>query len=847
MIENLLSNFSGGEVAPEVYGRQESEVYRNSAKRFENFLSMTQGAAVFRGGTTFLHPSRLQKIARIEKFAFNDDQVYTLEFTDGKLRIYEDDELTLNTSTKTITGATKANPCVLTMVGHGFSTNDEIYVTGVAGMTELNGRFFRVTSLTADTCSLQDLFGNNVNSTAFTTYTSGGTAAKVYEVTSPYPEAELDNFQFDQEGNTMTFTHDAYAPYRLTRVSATSWTFAVFSRTSDPFIASSKTITGATQANPGVITAVGHGYSSGQRVLIEAVGGMTELNGNSYLVVVLTVDTFSIQTLAGVDVNTTSYGSYTTGGTAKRETYPRSCTYFEGCLYYAGSIDNPNRWWRSRGPDSSGASRYDDFTTGTDADHAIISNLASIQKQTAYIHWVVGLNSFLAFGTEAGVIGLDGGGDAAITPTNFRTRPIDPVGVQKVTPVSDGQTVFYVQKGGRTLRSFEYDLISDRYKSFDRSFLAPHLTVSGIKKIVLQRWKLGLIWAVRNDGKLICLTVKPKEDVTGWHRHTIGGTGVSVLDAVVEPQVEGYDKLKLVVERTINSTTTRYIEYLNDPWEGVNKTDYYTGEDTEDETAYLDELYESMRECQYLDSSLQWDGSDRGAITITPGAVTGLNKTFTASASLFTASDVGKLITKRYQDRAGGGQARIISYTNATTVSCDIEVDFDSTTAIPAGDWFLSGTAITGLHHLEGQTIQVVADGRIHPDVVVSGGAVTLVRQSSLVLLGYKYTGILEPLNFILVAALQNSVPFGKNIGQLSVMLADSIGVRYGTSFYDLQEIYASEGGQLTDRPPVPVTGVIDLPVEDTWDINKSILYIQDDPYPCMINAMNASIEVGEQ
>lgn len=847
MIEQLLSNFSGGEVAPEVFGRIDSEVYKNSAKRFENFISMTQGAAVFRGSTTFLHPTRLQKTGRIEKFAYNDDQVYTLEFTDLKLRIYEDDELTLTPTTIAISAATKANPCVLTMVGHGFSTNDEIYVSGVAGMTELNGRFFRVTSLTVDTCSLQDLFGNNVNSTNFTTYTSGGTAAKVYEVTSPYPEADLDDFQFDQEGNTMTFTHDMYAPYRLTRVSATSWTFAIFSRTADPFVAASKTITGATQANPCVVTAVAHGYSSGQRVLIEAVVGMTQLNGNSYLITVLTVDTFSLQTLAGVNVDSTGYTAYSSAGTSKRETYPRSCTYFEGCLYYAGSVDNPNRWWRSRGPDDTGATRYDDFTTGSDADHAIIANLSAIQKQTAYIHWLVGLSSFLAFGTEAGVIGLDGGGDAAITPTNFRTRPIDPVGVQKVTPVSDGQTVFYVQKGGRNLRSFEYDLIADRYKSFDRSFLAPHLTLGGIKKIVLQRWKLGLIWAVRNDGKLICLTIKPKEDVTGWHRHTIGGTGVSVIDAVVEPQVDGYDKLKLIVERTINSTTTRYIEYLNDPWEGLDKADYYTGELADDDTAYLDELYESMRECKYLDASLVWDGSSRGAITMTPGAVTGDGVTFTASASLFAATDVGKLITKRYQDRTGGGQARIITYTNATTVVCDIEVDFDSVSAIAAGDWFLSGLIVTGLHHLEGQTIQVVGDGRKHPDVVVSGGSVTLVRQTSFALFGYKYTGILEPLNFIIIAALQNSVSYGKNVGQVSVILANSIGVRYGTSIYELQEVYMSEGGQLTDRPPVPITGAIDLTVEDTWDINKSIIYVQDDPYPCMINAMSISIEVGEQ
>lgn len=846
MFQQFLSSFSGGEVSCDVYGRFDSDMYKNAMKRCENFISMTQGAAVYRGGTTHLHPTRLQKIARIEKFAYSDDQVYTLEFTDLKLRIYEDDALTLNPTTKTISAATKANPASLTITGHGWATGDEIYISGVVGMTELNGRFFRIIKSDDNTVTLKDLFGNDVDSAAFTTYTSGGTAAIVYEVTSPYPEAELDVFQFDQNGNDMTFTHDEYDPYRLTRVSSSSWTFTTFSRTEDPFIAAAKDITAITQANPGVITSATHGYETGYRIRIESIVGMVELNGIDFTVVKVDANTFSLKTLAGVAVDTTAYTTYTSGGTAKRLTFPRACAYFEGCLYYGGSIDNPNRWWRSRGPEDTGATRYDDFTTGADADHAIISNLAPIQKQTAFIHWLVPLNAFIAFGTEAGIIGLDAGSDAAITPTNFRTRPIDPVGVQNISPVTDGQTVFYVQKGGRTLRSFEYDLLADKYKSFDRSFLAPGLTTSGIKKIVLQRWKLGLIWAVCNDGRMICLTIKPKEDVTGWHRHSIGGTSL-VIDAVVEPQVEGYDKLKLVVKRTINSTTTHYVEYMNDPWEGLDKNDYYTGVQADDETTYLDEVYEAQRECQYLDNSLTWDGSDRGSITITPGAVSGASVTFTASAGLFVAGDVGKRITKRYQDRVGGGQAVILSVTNTTVVVCKVEVAFDATTVIPAGDWFLTSDAISGLWHLEGETVQVVADGRKHPDVTVSNGAVALVRQAGVVVLGQSYRGIVMPLNLIMLGQGENSISFSKNISTLAITMANAIGVRYGTSLYELQEIYASEEGQLTDRPPVPLTGTITLPIEDTWSIDKSVLYVQDDPYPCMLNAMNITVDMGEK
>jgi hypothetical protein len=685
MFEQFISNFSAGVVSPEVYGRFDSELYKNALKRVQNFICLTQGAALFRGGSTYMHPTRQNKVARIERFRYDDEEVYVLEFTDGKLRIYEDKALTLDSTAKNITGATKANPCAITCVGHGYATGDEIYIAAVGGMTQLNGRFFRIVKTSNDSFTLKDLFGNDVNSSAFTTYTAGGTATIVYEVTSPYSEANLDTFQFDQEGNIAYFVSDLYAPYKLTRVSATSWTFATYSRTSDPFTGSGK--------------------------------------------------------------------------------YPRAVCFFEGCLYFAGSVDNPNRVWRSRGPDDTGATRHDDFTTGSDADHAIIFNLTAVQGEVAYIHWIEGLSDFIAFGTEGGIIGVDGGGDAAITPTNYRVRPIDPVGVQGISPVTNGQTIFYMQKGSRVLRSFEYDLVADRYQSFDRSFLAPHLTKGGITKIAIQRWKIDLLWAVRADGTLLGLTIKPKEDVSGWHVHPF--TDGKVIDILVEPQVQGYDRLYVVVERTINSVTTRYIEYLNDPWEGLDQNDYYTGDQTTDETAYQNAVFSELASVVYLDGSLSWTGT--------------------------------------------------------------------------------ATTTITGLWHWEGETIQVMADGRKHSDVTVTNGIITLTRNATAVVAGKKYRGILIPLNLIVAGQMQNSISFAKNVSTVALTVANTIGVRYGTSLYELNEIYASEEGQLTDTPPLPRTGTITLPVADTWTADKSLVYVQDDPYPCMLNAMNITIEVGEK
>lgn len=78
----------------------------------------------------------------------------------------------------TVSGVTQANPAVVTANNHGFEDGSIVYFAEVAGMTELNDEFYQVASATTNTFALQDLDGNNVNSTGFTAYSSGGKAYK---------------------------------------------------------------------------------------------------------------------------------------------------------------------------------------------------------------------------------------------------------------------------------------------------------------------------------------------------------------------------------------------------------------------------------------------------------------------------------------------------------------------------------------------------------------------------------------------------------------------------------------------------------------------------------------------
>lgn len=78
-------------------------------------------------------------------------------------------------ATKAITGITKASPAVFTSTSHGMSNGDIVYIDNVVGMTEVNGVFGVVTASAANTFQLTVGLGL-MNSTNYTTYTSGGTA-----------------------------------------------------------------------------------------------------------------------------------------------------------------------------------------------------------------------------------------------------------------------------------------------------------------------------------------------------------------------------------------------------------------------------------------------------------------------------------------------------------------------------------------------------------------------------------------------------------------------------------------------------------------------------------------------
>jgi hypothetical protein len=87
------------------------------------------------------------------------------------------------TTAKTITGITKANPGVVTCANHGLLVGDEVTISSVVGMTELNGRTFIIANVATSSFTLQTSLGADVSTLGYGTYTSGGTAT--YRISLP--------------------------------------------------------------------------------------------------------------------------------------------------------------------------------------------------------------------------------------------------------------------------------------------------------------------------------------------------------------------------------------------------------------------------------------------------------------------------------------------------------------------------------------------------------------------------------------------------------------------------------------------------------------------------------------
>ncbi|KKK78981.1 hypothetical protein LCGC14_2838100, partial [marine sediment metagenome] len=374
-------------------------------------------------------------------------------------------------------------------------------------------------------------------------------------------------------------------------------------------------------------------------------------------------------------------------------------------------------------------------------------------------------------------------------------------------PIPLGNILLFTQRGGLNMRSFEFDVMADSYVSVDRNLVADHMTQTGIIQVAFQNGRPDILWGVKNNGDVVGVTFKAKEDVSGWHRHTFGGTDAKAKSVAVIAMPNAHDQVWFVIERTINGIIRRYVEFFEDEPVIPEFEDFYTGaaNKVSDLNTYQNAMFEIQKEYIHLDSALTYDGTFAGIIagaTMTPAATTGTGITFTASAAVFTSSDVGREIWKKAIDGVGEGRAEITAYTDTTHVDCRIKKAFNNTVVMAVGNWYLTTASLSGIDHLEGETISVVTDGSKHTQQTVLNGSISLDQQSSKVHIGLGYIGLLKSLNIEGGAANFGSAQSRlRNIEYTTIKFFNSLGARVGTDRYNLEQLSFRSSAHATNRP----------------------------------------------
>jgi len=864
----VLLNVSGGEVSPDLYARLDLPLYQRGNERVQNYIVLPQGGLHFRNGNKHVAPTQSLKIARLISFTFSDQDTYVICLTDKKMRVFRSFGQVLNATTKNITGITKASPGVISSTAHGYANGDEVYIDGIAGMKQLNGQFFTVANANANDFTLKNVFGDNIDTTTFDTYVSGGTINSVYSINTPYQEIHIFDLHVKQSADTIYITHQWYAPHKLTRTGHTNWTIAHFVRTNDPF--DQWVISSATEANPGVFTtSVAHGFVVNDEVVVHGMAGGTwpTLNDQHYLInSVPAGTTFTLKTLAGVAVSTVGFGVETAsvGMVMKSNNCPKTICFIDSTrAVYANTIANPSSLEFSRAPDSTtGATRFDDFTTGANATDALRFTLGPIFDKMDSIQWLCNTNKTVIIGAVSSVRRIHGDTiDDPISPSSVQCKPINNVGASSVQPFSNGQTLFYTDTTGRHVISFLFSIQSDDFVTGDQNIAAAHLGLSRFDVMAQQRGFSNVLWVLREDGVLLGLTFNEVESIFGWHRHFIGGESIvdganfnraKVLSIAVEPRINEDPVLWMVVERQVGNRTYRAVEYMTAPVRFVEPDDFFTGQGQQaaDEARYQSASFEQLKDSIHVDSAVTYDGSALSStISMTPSGTSGAIF-ITASAAFFDTSMIGKEIWKKYDlQGGGGGRARITGISSTTEASAEVLSSFDTTSAIAAGSWLLTTDKVYGLLHLVGEELTIQVDGAPGGKATVqSDGSMQLPSQSSKAHVGYFSPGFASTLNLDVAGERGSAQAKIRKIREVLPRFHNTIGAKIGTTPWNCEAVVFKKVTDPTDRPTPLFRGVPDpIRPPDSWHRSKKqVVLIQDIPSPQTLLSLDIMVETAD-
>jgi hypothetical protein len=751
----IRTNFNAGELSPLLDGRVDIAKYEAGCRVMENFLPTVQGPAVRRPGTRYVAEVKTSANRTwLARFEFSTTQAYVLEFGNQYIRFYTNHGVLLNVgvpyeiatpyTTADLTDATDgtfrlsmAQSGDIIYIAHPSYPLQKLSRLGATNwtLTEVvltNGPFKTQNAVRTTTMYASATTGAGVTLTASAaTFTAAMVGSYVY--LEPADLSSIKPWTAGQEytANPLNTKRRSDGKTYNCTTNGTPTAGKVWRTGPDKPIH-----TYGTQADGD------YGGKTGTNVEREGLDWNFVDTGYGYVkITAFTSSTVVTVTVQGdnplpagvVGVGNASF-RWALASFSGQEGYPSKVTFFRERLTLAKGQDI---YFSVSGDFENFASK--DSSGQIVADRAIQVNISS--DQVNQVQWLVPTQA-LMIGTSGGEFAcMENSTSEAFAPGNVKMELQTAEGSRTVTPVRVGYSVLMTQASGRKVKEVSYNFQQNGYVTADLTALAEHVTRTGIQQTVWHREPYVAMWAVRTDGQLLGFTFNREQDVVGWHRHILGGafsTGDAVVESVsVIPSPDrDHDELWLIVKRTINGTTKRYVEYL---------------------------------ETEYAEGNLQAD-----AFYVDCGA----------------------------------------TYSGA-----------------PA-------TVISGLGYLEGQTVQILADGAAHPDRVVTSGAITLQLSASKVQVGLGYVSTLQTNRINAGAGDGTAQGKTKRINKCVIRFYNTLGAKAGPDENNLDELNFRSGSDLMDQPPPLFTGDKLMEWPSGYDFDGYIMVRQEQPLPMTVVAI---------
>jgi len=425
----------------------------------------------------------------------------------------------------------------------------------------------------------------------------------------------------------------------------------------------------------------------------------------------------------------------------------------------------------------------------------------------------------LTMGTSAGVYMLYGSEtNLVVTPFRFTINRESSFSATDTPPVVVSNALLYAQIGGKDVQQLLFEGQQGQWFNSKISIKGYDIIkASQIKKMVWQERPNNVVWMMMDDGRVLSLSYDRQTSFQAWSEHIIAGTAAKVTD-IEMIATQSHDQIWLKVERTINSATKYYMETVaRFPTEGAL----------------------ARNALVFSDSALTKDIAGKAftvnsSTNVVTSTAHGLIDTQVITVSSSTTLPTGLAVGDDYYVRDKTANTFKLALASGGTA-----ISFGST---GSGTHSWATKEVTGLSHLEGESLQIYYDGMQHINKTVSSGSLLLDNTAGTdVVVGLPYDGEIETLE---PTPPENQYSYTKHIISISILIEESLGIQI--EYADLSEdiLFRSTGDSMGEqidlfsgRRKLALSGI---PWED-FDVK----IVSNGPFPMQINSIVLETETG--